>query len=48
MQDIIQDKIAFKLKVDEQKDKLELLAQENTNLKEKVTDQEEDIKRLRK
>jgi hypothetical protein len=35
MQEVIQDKIAFKLKLEEQKEKLEMLLQENLNLKEK-------------
>ena len=48
MQDVLQDKIGYKLKLEEQREKLEMLVVENANLKEKVTDQEDEIKRQRK
>jgi predicted nuclease with TOPRIM domain len=48
MQEILQDKIGFKLKLEEQRERLEMLSTENHHLKDKVTDLEADIKDHRK
>ena len=44
MQEILEDKIGYKLKLEEQKERLEMLSIENQNLKEKVGDLEADAK----
>ena len=44
MQEILEDKIGYKLKLEEQKERLEMLSIENQNLKEKVGDLEVDAK----
>ena len=48
MQEIIEDKIGFKMKVEEQKERIEMLALENQHLKEKVGELEEEAKYNRK
>lgn len=48
MQEVVQDKIGFKLKLEEQREKMEMLVVENADLKKKVADLEDDTKRLRK
>lgn len=48
MQEILQDKIGFKLKLEEQRERLEMLTTENHNLKERVGDLEADGKDMRK
>lgn len=48
MQEVVQDKMNFKLKLDEQKDRLEGLAEENRQLKVKVTDMETEAREGRK
>lgn len=48
MQEILNDKIGFKLKLEEQRERLDMLTTENQHLKEKVTDLEEDNKQLRR
>lgn len=48
MQEILGEKIQFKLKLQEQTDKLEMLIEENKNLKDKVNELEADNKGLRK
>ena len=37
MQEVLSEKIAFKLKLEEQREKLEMVVLENGNLKEKIT-----------
>ena len=44
MQEVLQDKISFQLKLEEQRERLEMLSVENHNLKEKVIELEEDGK----
>ena len=48
MQEVVQDKIGFKFKLEEQREKMEMLVVENAELKKKVTDLEDDTKRFRK
>ena len=48
MQEVIQDKINFKLKLDEQKDRLDLITTENANLKERLASVDEDAKQHRR
>ncbi len=38
MQEVVQDKIGFKLKLEEQREKLEMLIIENTDLKKNSAD----------
>ena len=40
MQEILQDKISFKLRLEEQKEKLDMIGQENSILKERLHDME--------
>lgn len=47
MQEVLQDKIGFKVKLEEQRDKLEMLVVENATLKEKVQQLEDDCKRVK-
>jgi predicted nuclease with TOPRIM domain len=47
MQEILQDKIGFKVKLEEQRDKLEMLVVENATLKEKIQALEDDCKRAK-
>lgn len=42
------DKIGFKIKLEEQKERVEMLAVENQNLKDKVTELEDDARQARK
>jgi predicted nuclease with TOPRIM domain len=44
----VQEKISFKVKLEEQREKLEMIANENGTLKEKFSQQEEEIKSLKK
>lgn len=48
MQEVLQDKISFQLKLEEQRERLEMLSVENHNLKEKVIELEEDGKQHRR
>ena len=48
MQEVLSEKINIKLKFEEQREKLEMLVLENANLKEKINDQENDIKKIKK
>lgn len=48
MQEVVQDKISFKLKLEEQREKLEMLVVENADLKKRSMDYEDESKRLRK
>ncbi len=48
MQEVVQDKIGFKLKLEEQREKLEMLVIENVDLKKRALDYEDEAKRLRK
>lgn len=42
------EKISFKIKLEEQKEKLDMIVTENSNLKEKINNQEDEIKNLKK
>ncbi len=47
MQEILQDNIGFKVKLEEHRDKLEMLVVENATLKEKIQALEDDCKRAK-
>ena len=47
MQEVLQEKISIKLKLEEQREKLEMIVIENANLKEKITELENDKKTLK-
>jgi uncharacterized protein YPO0396 len=48
LNEILQDKIGFKLKLEEQRERVEMLTVENQQLKEKVSELEDDAKQHRK
>ncbi len=47
-QNAVSEKLQGRLKVEEQKEKIDMLVIENNNLKEKIHEQEDDIKRFKK
>jgi predicted nuclease with TOPRIM domain len=48
MQEVIQDKVGYKVKLEEQRERAEMLATENAGLKERITEVEEESKQFRK
>ena len=48
MTEVLQEKISYKLNIEEQRERLEMLVKENFNLKDKVTEQEDEIKKFKK
>jgi|LauGreDrversion4_2_1035121.scaffolds.fasta_scaffold1648124_1 hypothetical protein len=48
MQEVVQDKVAYKVKADELRDRAEMLASENAALRDRVTEGEDEAKQFRK
>lgn len=48
LNEVLSDKIEFKVKLEEQRDRLEMLVNENQQLKEKVASAEEEIRNQKK
>ena len=48
MQEVLQDKIQYKMKLEEQRERSEMLATENQSMKERVAEIEEEARGLRK
>jgi len=48
MQGVIQDKIDFKVKLEDQRERAEMLATENAGLKDRINEVEEEARQMRK
>jgi predicted nuclease with TOPRIM domain len=48
MQEVIQDKIDFKVKLEDQRERAEMLATENAGLKDRINEVEEEARQMRK
>ena len=48
MQEVVQDKIDFKVKLEDQRERAEMLATENAGLKDRINEVEEEARQMRK
>lgn len=48
MQEVVQDKIDFKVKLEDQRERAEMLATENAGMKDRINEVEDEAKQMRK